>query len=114
MDIKRVVSFDQGITWKSEHTSNPYAIVLKAKKIWRFTKTENPKAYKFFSTIIKENAKIFKWGLQKQKSFKVFYHNQYCYFETPDDIIYRVVILKEEKKKNIKKVKKNKTDKMVF
>ena len=114
MDIKRVVSFDQGITWKSEHTSNPYAIVLKAKKIWRFTKTENPKAYKFFSTIIKENAKIFKWGLQKQKSFKVFYHNEYCYFETPDDIIYRVVILKEEKKKNIKKVKKNKTDKMVF
>ena len=114
MDIKRVVSFDQGVVWKSEHTSNPYAIVLKAKKIWRFTKTENPKAYKFFSTIIKENAKIFKWGLQKQKSFKVFYHNQYCYFETPDDIIYRVVILKEEKKKNIKKVIKNKTDKMLF
>ena len=114
MDIKRVVSFDQGVVWKSEHTSNPYAIVLKAKKIWRFTKTENPKAYKFFSTMIKENAIIFKWGLQKQKSFKVFYHNEYCYFKTPDDIIYRVVILKEEKKKNIKKVKKNKTDKMVF
>tara|TARA_R100001129_G_C5132064_1_gene193424 strand:- start:177 stop:521 length:345 start_codon:yes stop_codon:yes gene_type:complete len=114
MDIKRVVSFDQGVVWKSEHTSNPYAIVLKAKKIWRFTKTENPKAYKFFSTMIKENAIIFKWGLQKQKSFKVFYHNEYCYFETPDDIIYRVIILKDEKKKHIKRNKKNKTDKMVY
>ena len=64
--------------------------------------------------MIKDNAKIFKWGLQKQKSFKVFYHNEYCYFETPDDIIYRVIILKEEKKKHIKKNKKNKTDKMVY
>ena len=99
MDVKRVVSFDQGVTWKSEHTSNPYAIVLKAKKIWKFTKTENPKAFKFFSSIIKDNAKIFRWGLQKQKSFKIFYHNEYCYFETPDAIIYRVVIQKEEKKK---------------
>tara|TARA_R100001509_G_scaffold147362_1_gene104684 strand:- start:426 stop:770 length:345 start_codon:yes stop_codon:yes gene_type:complete len=114
MDVKRVVSFDQGVTWKSEHTSNPYAIVLKAKKIWKFTKTENPKAFKFFSSIIKDNAKIFRWGLQKQKSFKIFYHNEYCYFETPDAIIYRVVIQKEEKKKKIKKVKNNKKDKMVY
>ena len=114
MDVKRVVSFDQGVTWKSEHTSNPYAIVLKAKKIWKFTKTENPKAFKFFSSVIKDNAKIFRWGLQKQKSFKIFYHNEYCYFETPDDIIYRVIILKDEKKKHIKKNKKNKTDKMVY
>ena len=114
MDVKRVVSFDQGITWKSEHTSNPYAMVLKAKKIWRFTKTENPKAFKFFSSIIKDNAKIFRWWLQKQKSFKIFYHNEYCYFETPDAIIYRVVIQKEEKKKKIKKVKNNKKDKMVY
>ena len=114
MDVKRVVSFDQGITWKSEHTSNPYAMVLKAKKIWRFTKTENPKAFKFFSSIIKDNAEIFRWGLHKQKSFKIFYHNEYCYFETPDAIIYRVVIQKEEKKKKIKKVKNNKKDKMVY
>ena len=114
MDVKRVVSFDQGVTWKSEHTSNPYAIVLKAKKIWKFTKTENPKAFKFFSSIIKDNAKIFRWGLQKQKSFKIFYHNEYCYFETPDAIIYRVVIQKEEKKKKIKKVKNNKKHKMVY
>ena len=114
MDVKRVVSFDQGVTWKSEHTSNPYAIVLKAKKIWKFTKTENPKAFKFFSSIIKDNAKIFRWGLQKQKSFKIFYHNEYCYFETPDAIIYRVVIQKEDKKKKIKKVKNNKKDKMVY
>ena len=113
MDVKRVVSFDQGVTWKSEHTSNPYAIVLKAKKIWKFTKTENPKAFKFFSSIIKDNAKIFRWGLQKQKSFKIFYHNEYCYFETPDAIIYRVVIQKRKKKK-IKKVKNNKKDKMVY
>tara|TARA_R100001129_G_scaffold75937_1_gene51928 strand:+ start:1096 stop:1440 length:345 start_codon:yes stop_codon:yes gene_type:complete len=114
MDVKRVVSFDQGVTWKSEHTSNPYAIVLKAKKIWKFTKTENPKAFKFFSSIIKDNAKIFRWGLQKQKSFKIFYHNEYCYFETPDAIIYRVVIQKDEKKKKVKKAKNNKKDKMVY
>jgi hypothetical protein len=89
-------------------------MVLKAKKIWRFTKTENPKAFKFFSSIIKDNAEIFRWGLHKQKSFKIFYHNEYCYFETPDAIIYRVVIQKEEKKKKIKKVKNNKKDKMVY
>ena len=114
MDVKRVVSFDQGITWKSEHTSNPYAMVLKAKKIWRFTKTENPKSYDFFSKIIKENAKEFRWGLHKQKSFKIFHHNEYCYFNSPDDIIYRVVIDKEDKKKKVKKQKNNKKDKMVY
>ena len=114
MDVKRVVSFDQGVTWKSEHTSNPYAIVLKAKKIWRFTKTENSKAFKFFSSIIKDNAKIFRWGLQKQKSFKIFYHNEYCYFYSPNDTIYRVVIKEEEKKKKVKKQKNNKKNKMVY
>lgn len=114
MDVKRVVSFDQGITWKSEHTSNPYAIVLKAKKIWRFTKIENPKAFKFFSSIIRDNAKIFRWGLHKQKSFKIFYHNEYCYFEAPDDIIYKVIAKEEEKKKKVKKNKISKKDKMVY
>ena len=114
MDIKNIVSIDNEKIWKSDHTSNPYAIVLNAAKIWKFTKNEWPEQYKFYSTLIKENAKDFKWGLQKQKSFKVFYHNEYCYFETPDDIIYRVIILKDEKKKHIKKNKKNKTDKMVY
>ncbi len=114
MDVKRVVSFDQGITWKSDPTSNPYAIVLKAIKIWRFTKTENKKAFAFFSNIIKDNAQVFKWGLQKQKSFKVFYHNEYCYFEAPDDIIYKVLIKKEEKKKKVKKNKTYKKDKIIY
>ena len=114
MDVKKVISFDKGVVWKSDHTSNPYAIVLKAKKIWKFTKTENPKSYDFFVKIINENAVIFKWGLQKQKSFKVFYHNEYCYFYSPNDMIYKVVIKEEEKKKKVKKQKNNKKNKMVY
>ena len=32
MDIKNIVSIDDENIWKSDHTSNPYAIVLNAKK----------------------------------------------------------------------------------
>ena len=114
MDVKKVISFDKGVVWKSDHTSNPYAIVLKAKKIWKFTKTENPKSYDFFVKLIDENATIFKWGLQKQKSFKIFNHNQYCYFYTQDEIVYRVVFQEEKEKKKTKKIKKTSKDKLVY
>ena len=75
MDIKKVVSFDKGVRWKADHTSNPYAIVLKAKKIWYFTEKENTKSYTFFKLLIQDNAKPFKWGLQHQKTIMVFKHN---------------------------------------
>ena len=106
MDIKKVVSFDKDVIWKSEHTSNPYAMVLNAKKIWRFTKTENPDKYKFFTVMIDDNAVLFKWGLHKQKSFKVFYHNEYVYFYTPDSVVYKALLKKEEKKQVKKKISK--------
>ena len=51
MDIKKVVSFDKGIRWKVDHTSNPYAIVLKAKKIWYFTEKENTNSYTFLQLL---------------------------------------------------------------
>ena len=57
MDIKNIVSIDNEKIWKSDHTSNPYAIVLNAAKIWKFTKNEWPEQYKFYSSLIKENAK---------------------------------------------------------
>tara|TARA_R100001443_G_scaffold89692_1_gene96218 strand:- start:103 stop:444 length:342 start_codon:yes stop_codon:yes gene_type:complete len=113
VEIKGVVSFDKDVVWKSDHTSNPYAIVLKASKIWKFTKNEYPKSYEFFVKLIKENSKIFKWGLHKQKSFKVFYHNQFCYFQAPPDIIYKAIVNKEEKKKK-KKVTKKTKDKLIY
>ena len=91
MDIKNIVSIDDENIWKSDHTSNPYAIVLNAKKIWKFTKHEWPEQYKFYSEMIKENAIDFKWGLQKQKSFKILNIKEYCYFMAPPDIIYRAV-----------------------
>ena len=58
MDIKNIVSIDNEKIWKSDHTSNPYAMVLNAKKIWRFTKNEWPEQYKFYSEMIKENEEI--------------------------------------------------------
>tara|TARA_R100001509_G_scaffold163453_1_gene138014 strand:- start:15 stop:338 length:324 start_codon:yes stop_codon:yes gene_type:complete len=106
MDIKNIVSIDDENIWKSDHTSNPYAIVLNAKKIWRFTKHEWPDKYKFYSVIIKENAQDFRWGLQKQKSFKVLTIKEYCYFMAPPDIIYRA-IRKEDGKKNKRPIKRN-------
>ena len=59
MDIKNIVSIDDENIWKSDHTSNPYAIVLNAKKIWKFTKHEWPEKYKFYAEMIKENATNF-------------------------------------------------------
>ena len=117
MDIKKVVSFDKDVIWKSEHTSNPYAMVLNAKKIWRFTKTENTEKFGFFKRMIDDNSVLFKrmiddnsvlfkWGLHKQKSFKVFYHQEYVYFYTQDDIVYKALLKKEEKKKKVKKLYK--------
>ena len=99
MDIKKVVSFDKGVRWKADHTSNPYAIVLKAKKIWYFTEKENTKSYTFFKLLIQDNAKPFKWGLQHQKTIMVFKHNEYYYFMAPPDIVYRVLPKEEQKKK---------------
>ena len=113
MKIKGVVSIDKGIVWKSDHTSNPYAMVLNASKIWKFTKSENPKSYDFFVKLINENSEDFRWGLQKQKSFKVFYHNEYCYFQSPPDIIYRAIIKIEDKKKK-KNKKQTKDDKFIY
>ena len=106
MDIKNIVSIDDENIWKSDHTSNPYAIVLNAKKIWKFTKHEWPEKYKFYSEIINNNAIDFRWGLQKQKSFKVLTIKEYCYFIAPPDIIYRA-IRKEDGKKNKRPVKRN-------
>ena len=99
MDIKNIVSIDDENIWKSDHTSNPYAIVLNAKKIWKFTKHEWPEKYKFYFEMIEKNATDFRWGLNKQKSFKVLTIKEYCYFVAPPDIIYRA-IKKEDVKKN--------------
>ena len=52
MDVKNIVSLDNENIWKSDHTSNPYAIVLNAIKIWKFTKHEWPLQYKFYSEMI--------------------------------------------------------------
>ena len=106
MDIKNIVSIDNENIWKSDHTSNPYAIVLNAKKIWKFTKHEWPEQYKFYSDMIKQNAEDFKWGLHKQKSFKMLTIKEYCYFMAPPDIIYRA-IRKEDGNKNKRPVKRN-------
>ena len=106
MDIKNIVSLDNENIWKSDHTSNPYAIVLNASKIWRFTKYEWPDQYKFYADMIQLNAKDFRWGLQKQKSFKLLTIKEYCYFMSPPDIIYRV-LRKEDDKKNKRPKKRN-------
>jgi len=98
MDIKNIVSLDDENIWKSDHTSNPYAIVLNAKKIWKFTKNEWPQQYKFYSEMIEKNAEDFKWGLNKQKSFKLLSIKEFCYFMAPPDIIYKVIKKKPEKK----------------
>ena len=103
MDIKNIVSLDDENIWKSDDTSNPYAIVLDAKKIWKFTKNEWPQQYKFYSEMIEKNAKDFKWGLHKQKSFKVLTIKEYCYFMAPPDIIYRAIRKEPEKKKGKKR-----------
>ena len=104
MDIKKVISFDKGIRWKVDHTSNPYAIVLKAEKIWYFTEKENTNSYTFFKLAIQDNAKPFKWGLHPQKTIMVFKHNEYYYFMTPLDIVYKVLPKEDSKKK--RRVKK--------
>ena len=103
MDIKNIVSLDNENIWKSDHTSNPYAIVLNASKIWRFTKYEWPDQYKFYADMIQQNAKDFRWGLQKQKSFKLLTIKEYCYFMAPPDIIYRAVRKEPDKKKGKKR-----------
>jgi len=99
MDIKKVISFDKGIRWKVDHTSNPYAIVLKAQKIWYFTEKENSNSYTFFKLLVQDNAKPFKWGLQHQKTIMVFKHNEYYYFMAPPDIVYKVLPKEDSKKK---------------
>lgn len=98
MDIKNIVSLDDENIWKSDHTSNPYAIVLNAKKIWKFTKNEWPQQYKFYSEMIEKNAEDFKWGLNKQKSFKLLSIKEFCPFMAPPDIIYKVIKKEPEKK----------------
>ena len=103
MDIKNIVSFEDENIWKSDHTSNPYAIVLNAKKIWKFTKNEWPEKYKFYYNLIKKNEKEFRWGLDKQKSFKIFTLKEYLYFAASPDIIYRVIRKEPEKKKGKKR-----------
>ena len=103
MDVKNIVSLDNENIWKSDHTSNPYAIVLNAIKIWKFTKHEWPQQYKFYSEMIEKNAKNFKWGLQKQKSFKLLTIKEYCYFMAPPDIIYRAIRKEPDKKKGTRK-----------
>ena len=106
MDIKNIISIDDSKIWKSDHTSNPYAIVLNAAKIWKFTKHEWPDHYKFYFDMIKENSEDFKWGLQHQKTIKVLFVKEYCYFMAPPDIIYRA-IRKEDGKKNKRSIKRN-------
>ena len=103
MDIKNIVSIDDENIWKSDHTSNPYAIVLNAKKIWKFTKNEWPQQFKFYLEMIEKNAKDFRWGLHKQKSFKMLTIKEYCYFMAPPDIIYRAIRKEPEKKKGKKR-----------
>ena len=103
MDVKNIVSLDNENIWKSDHTSNPYAIDLNAIKIWKFTKHEWPQQYKFYSEMIEKNAKNFKWGLQKQKSFKLLTIKEYCYFMAPPDIIYRAIRKEPDKKKGKRK-----------
>ena len=56
--------------------------------------------------MIKNNATDFKWGLNKQKSFKVLTIKEYCYFMAPPDIIYRA-IRKEDGKKNKRPTRRN-------
>ena len=103
MDIKNIVSLDDENIWKSDHTSNPYAIVLDAKKIWKFTKNEWPQQFKFYLEMIEKNAKDFRWGLNKQKSFKLLTIKEFCYFMAPPDIIYRAIRKEPEKKKGKKR-----------
>ena len=103
MDIKNIVSIDDENIWKSDHTSNPYAIVLNAKKIWKFTKHEWPDQFKFYADMIKQNAEDFKWGLHKQKSFKMLKIKEYCYFMAPPAIIYRAIRKEPDKKKGKRK-----------
>tara|TARA_R110002012_G_scaffold216496_2_gene387647 strand:- start:5448 stop:5762 length:315 start_codon:yes stop_codon:yes gene_type:complete len=103
MDIKNIVSLDDENIWKSDHTGNPYAIVLNAKKIWKFTKNEWPQQFKFYLEMIEKNAKDFRWGLNKQKSFKVLTIKEFCYFMAPPDIIYRAIRKEPEKKKGKKR-----------
>ena len=103
MDIKNVVSFEDEKIWKSDHTSNPYAIVLNAAKIWKFSKHEWPEQYKFYYELIKENEKEFRWGLDKQKAIKVFVMKEHYYFAAPPDIIYKVLRKEPEKKKGKRK-----------
>ena len=106
MDIKNIVSIDNEKIWKSDHTSNPYSMVLNAEKIWKFTKNEWPDQYKFYSEMIEKNAVDFRWGLQKQKSFKLLTIKEFCYFKSPPDIIYRA-IRKEDDKKNKRSKKRD-------
>ena len=53
--------------------------------------------------MIEKNAKDFKWGLHKQKSFKLLTIKEYCYFMAPPDIIYRAIRKEPEKKKGRRK-----------
>ena len=53
--------------------------------------------------MIEKNAKNFKWGLQKQKSFKLLTIKEYCYFMAPPDIIYRAIRKEPDKKKGKRK-----------
>jgi|LUMT01.1.fsa_nt_gb hypothetical protein len=106
MDVKKVIDFDKHIKWKKLHGNNPYAMVLDAKYIWCFTQKDDPDNYTFMKLLIQDHAVNFKWGLHKQKCFKVFYHSIYAYFVAPPDIVYKAE-LKQNKKDNKKKTKKS-------
>ena len=110
MDVKKVIDFDKHIKWKKLHGNNPYALVLNAKKIWRFTEKEDRENYVFMKLIIQDHAVDFRWGLHKQKCFKIFYHSIYAYFVAPPDIVYKVELQQnlKEKKKKTKTENKNK------
>ena len=56
--------------------------------------------------MIEKNAKDFRWGLNKQKSFKLLNIKEFCYFMAPPDIIYRA-IRKEDGKKNKRPTQRN-------
>lgn len=110
MDVTKIVEFDKGIKWKRLGGDNPYALVLKAKRIWHFTEQDNQNKYTFMKLLIQDNAIEFRWGLQKQKKIMIFYHKKYAYFVAPPNEVYKVELPENKKKKKIIKRKDNQKD----
>ena len=69
----------------------------------KFTKNECPQQFKFYLEMIEKNAKDFRWGLNKQKSYKLLTIKEFCYFMAPPDIIYRAIRKEPDKKKGKKR-----------